>query len=168
MKLARLCLIVIGLMLLCGCATYYQPATNQPVVLEKDFTGSASVSLINGQPSTEEVKFSSRHFANLKAWTDVAISITERELQKRGVKVTAGAPKTITMAIESAKTDVGWVMISSHIVMRVTTSDGYAAMYTGRDKSAMAGRPREQMDKSMARVVAEMLNDPKIVEFLTK
>jgi hypothetical protein len=169
MKVAMLLLTGLSLLLLNGCAsTYYQPSNALPVDPIHEFSSTSSVSLINGQPSTAEVNFSRRLFANLNAWTDVAISIVERELQKRGLSMKKDAQKSITMAIESAKTEVGWVMITSQITMRVTTSSGYTATYTGVDMSGMIGKPRAQMDTAMARVVGEMLIDPQIVDFLTK
>jgi hypothetical protein len=168
MKISRLFLMGLLLLSLTGCATYYQPSSEHPLEPIREFTSTSSVALINGQPSKEEVKFTSKHFAVLNSWTDVAISITERELKKRGLSVVKETPKSITMSIDSAKTHVGWVMISSQIVMSVKTSDGYSATYIGKDKSAMAGRPLNQMDRAMMRVVVEMLNDPPIVNFLTK
>jgi hypothetical protein len=155
------------LLLLGGCGSiHYQPDNTLPVELAREFSSTSMVNLINGQPSTEEINFSRRFTANLNAWTDVAISIADRELRKRGLGIRRDASKAITMAIESAKTDVGWVMITSTITMRVTTSSGYSATYTGVDMSGGIGNPRSQMNTAMGRVVGEMLSDPQLVDFL--
>jgi hypothetical protein len=164
----RVFLACFCLLCCCGCSMYYQPIDTFPVEPIKEFTSSASVTLINGQPSTEKIVFAGQRYADRNKWTDVAMTIAERELRKRGLNVVKGAPKSLTMSIESVKKDTGFVMIRTEILMRVTTSDGYSAVYSGSDKSAVAGRPLYQMDKNMMRVVVEMLNDPQIVAFLTK
>jgi hypothetical protein len=169
MKIVKLFLIGFSLLCLSGCGgVYYQPSTSQPFEEIREFSSKNSATLINGQPSTEKVFFAGQRYANLNAWTDVAISIAERELTKRGLSVVKDAPKSLTMSIESAKVESGWVMITSQIVMRVKTSDGYSATYTGEDRSGMVGNLFRQMDTALMRVVVNMLNDPQIISFLTK
>ena len=71
------------------------------------------------------------------------------------------------MSVLNASIDVGKNNTHDNkIVMKVTTSDGYSATYTGENDS-LASMSRE-IDGAMMRVVHEMLMDPKIVEFLTK
>jgi hypothetical protein len=169
MKISTLFVTGLLLLLLSGCGSiYYQPDATLPVEPAREFSSTSSINLINGQPSTAEINFSRRLTANLNAWTDVAISMADRELQKRGLSVRKDAAKTITMAIESAKTEVGFIMITSTITMRISTSSGYSATYTGVDMSGGIGNPRRQMDTAMMRVVGEMLSDPQVVDFLTK
>jgi hypothetical protein len=164
----RLLLVVFCLLCYCGCASYYQPSGTYPVDPIREFSSKASVTLINGQPSTELVFFAGRRYANLNSWTDVALGIAERELRKRGLNVISDASKSLTMSIESAKTEAGWSMINTEIVMSAKTSDGYSATFTGKDQSVLIGRALSQMDKALMRVVVEMLNDPQIVMFLIK
>lgn len=162
-------MLLMGVAVLCmgGCGTtYYQPNA-LPVEGVMAFSAKGSIALINGQPSTEPIPFVQGQHANLNAWTDIAISMAERELSQRGLAVSKDATKSLTMWITSAKTDIGLVMFNTQIVMNARTSGGYTATYTGRDKSAMFGNPGRQMDTALARVVAEMLNDPKIVSFLS-
>lgn len=162
-------MFLMGVVVLCvaGCGTtYYQPNA-LPVEGVKAFSAKGSIALINGQPSTEPIPFIDTLHSNLNAWTDIAINMTASELSQRGLTVSKDAARSLTMSIMSAKTTIGFVMFNTQIVMNVKTSGGYAATYTGRDKSAMAGNPRRQMDTALARVVAEMLNDPEIVSFLS-
>lgn len=162
-------MFLMGVAILCagGCGTtYYQPNAN-PVEGVQAFSSNGSIALVNGQPSTEPVPFSKGLHANLNAWTDVAIGMAEREITQRGLTVAKDATKSLTLSLTSAQTNFGFVMITSQIEMNVKTSEGYTATYTGQDKSAMAGNPRRQMDTALARVVAEMLNDPKIISFLS-
>jgi len=121
-------------------------------------------------PALFHVVFYTLRYADLNAWTDAAMSLVGRELKKRGLNVRKDAPQSITMAIESAKTEDGWNNVTSRIVMTVKTSDGYTASYTGRDRAigAAFARPLNQMDTALVRVVVLMLNDPKMVSSLTK
>lgn len=167
MKIAMMFLMGVAFLCMGGCgSTYYQPNANSVEGIQA-FSSKGSIVLINGQPSTEAVSFAKGLHANFNAWTDVAISMTERELSQRGLIVAKDSPKSLTMSITSALTTFGFVMITSQIEMNVKTNGGYTATYTGEDRSGGFGNPRRQMDTALARVVAEMLNDPKIVSFLS-
>ncbi|HEV7403485.1 MAG TPA: hypothetical protein VGO11_11180 [Chthoniobacteraceae bacterium] len=168
MKILNLLGPAAALLLLSSCTTYYKPDTSFPFDPIHEFTSKGTIDLINGQPSVEHVTFTNGYYADLNAWTDLAIEIAHRELSKRGMSIRKGAPKSLTLAIDSAKTDVGWVKIESRIVMRVKTSGGYSATFTGTDKAFMMGRPKNEMDAALMRVVVEMLSDPQIVGYLTK
>lgn len=150
----------------CG-AVSYTPSPDRPFEAITEFKSTHQVTLANAQPATEEVE-GGHWLVNRHAWTDVAIAIAERELRARGMTVTAGAQKVLKLSIDSAKTETGWVKISSEIVMNVETGGGYKATYTGRNSSAMAANHERQIDGAMMRVVVEMLKDPAIVEYLTE
>ena len=154
--------------LLAACATAYTPDPGRPFEpIKSEFKSSHRVTLRNAQPATEEVT-SGPWIINYHAWTDVAITIANRELTNRGMTVADGAGKTLDLAIESAITESGFVKVTSTIVMRATTGDGYSATYTGLNSSAVMANAKRQVDGAMMRVVVELLNDPKIVEYLTK
>jgi len=150
----------------CG-AVSRTPSPDRPFEAIPEFKSTHQVTLTNAQPSTEEVA-GGHWLVNRNAWTDVAIAITQRELTARGMTVAAGAPKVLKLSIDSAKTETGWVMISSEIVMNVETGGGYRATYTGKNSAAMAASPERQIDGAMMRVVVEMLKDPAIVKYLTE
>jgi len=185
MKIVRMVLMGFSLLYFSGCAFYYQPSVLKPFEKIREFSSDNYVTLINGQPSTERVFFASgryinisKPYANLQTWTDTTISIAERELTKRGLHVLQEAPKSLTMSIESAKTDVGWVVVTSQIAMLVKTSDGYSATYIGKDMSsyylhlmyypAFGNAFLQGVNTALMRVVVAMLNDPQIVAFLSK
>jgi hypothetical protein len=169
----RLLVFVSMLSTLSGCVGYYipgdyTPSASRPLEPITEFSSTSSVSLQNGQNSKESANVTTGVYANLNAWTDVAMEIASRELKKRGLVVTGGALKTITMAIQSAKSERGWTDMETQISMHVTTSDGYSANYIGRNSSAVSAILHRQIDGAMMRVVREMLIDPHIVAFLTK
>lgn len=160
---------LMGAVVICvaGCgSTYYQPNA-LPVGGIKAFSAKGSIALVNGQPSRDTVPFSSTLHANLNAWTDVAVGMTENELLQRGLTVSKEAAKSLTISITSAKTTIPFMRVSSQIEMYVRTSSGYTATYTGKEVSAFTGDPMRQMDAALANVVAELLNDPEIVSFLS-
>jgi hypothetical protein len=168
MKIVNLFLIGFILIGFSGCATYYQPSAELQIINTAEFSSTNSLTLINGQPSTEQVLFYSRGYANLNAWTDVACAIIQRELTSHDLKVVKGASKTITLSIKSAKTEVGMHVARSHISMSAKTSDGYSATYVGRDMSAGGyANPSGQMDTALVRAIGELLNDPQMIKFLT-
>jgi hypothetical protein len=158
---------VLILPLLGGCVHEMKPDASRTFEPITEFSSTNSVDLINGQPSTEKVRFFRSMEGNFHAWTDVAIEIASRELKKRGMTIANGVPRSITLSIESSNYDVGMVELKSQINMRVKTSDGYSAVYIGENSSYMAAIPGRLIDGAMMRVVHEMLMDPKIVAFLT-
>jgi len=168
MKRFKLSLASTVLLLFCGCATEYQPKTTVDFDEIHEFSGKGAVNLINGQPSTERAFFFRKFYANPNDWTNLAIKIAGRELTKRGIIVRSDTPKSLTLSIETAKSQAGWVKITSDITMIVRAGDGYTRTYTGEDSSVMMGNPRTEMDTALMRVVAAMLNDPQIVAYLTK
>jgi len=160
--------LILPLLSACAAAENYTPTPSRPFEPITEFSSTNSVTLLNGQPSKEQVKVQATIYADLNAWTDVAIEIASRELKRRGLKIVSGAPKAITMSVQSAKTDVGFVRIETDITMEVRTSDGYSETYVGRNSSSMVAENHRQIDGALMRAVHEMLMDPRIVAFLTK
>ncbi len=168
MKNALLGLLFTGVGCLASCTTPYIPGPDRPFEPITEFTASGTVALINAQPETEEQKFGGGMSANYNAWTDVAIEITARELSARGLSIESDAERSLQLSVKEARYRTGWVKISTEIDMDVVTGDGYRASYTSRNSSAMMAVPKRQVDGAMMRVVVELLNDPKIVEYLTQ
>lgn len=166
MSAVRIALIALSLQLIAGCAHYYTPSPSIPFETIVEFSSTGSVTLINDQPSTTQVPFHNSFYANLNAWTGVAITIAERELIKRGLHVVSNSSKTLKLAIVSAHTEVGWVGITSQITMNVRASDGYEATYVGTNTAYMAANIQRQIDGALMRAVLAMFKDQHIVEFL--
>ena len=153
---------------LAACSTPYTPRPDRPFeAIAAEFTSSQSIALRNAQPNKEEVT-SGRWRIDYNAWTYVAIAIADRELKKRGMTIAGDAGKTLDLAIESAVTESGFVKITSTIVLKVTTGDGYAGTYTGVNSSSMMANFERQIDGAMMRCVVQMLSDPRIVAYLTQ
>jgi hypothetical protein len=160
--------VVPMLLVMGGCVRHYTPEMSRTFEPITEFASTNSVDLKNGQPATQWVRMGdARIAANYNTWTDVAIQIASTELKKRGLTIVSGAPRTLTMSIESANYDVGMVELQCEISMRVKASDGYSTVYIGQNRSYMAAIPGYLIDGAMMRVVHEMFQDPRIVSFLT-
>jgi len=113
------------------------------------------------------------YYANPREWTDVALQLTERELAKRGLHIVSNSGKRVAMAVESVHTEYpDFISVEAHelktdVVLKVQTSDGYSATYTGTryDSTAILSH---HYNKALAYAVAEMLNDERFIAFLSK
>lgn len=156
-------------LVLSGCAIYHEPSASLPVGTTRDFSSTSSIALVNGQPSTDRVFFYGRRYGNFHAWTDIACAITKRELERHGLNVVSNGDKSLTLSIDAARTGGKYmVMIETQLVMSAKTSDGYSATYTGIDRAALIGNPASEIDEALTRAIAQMLNDPKMIAFLTR
>jgi hypothetical protein len=159
----------------CG-PLYYtpNPDTNpmEPII---EFQSAGSVHIVNGQPSTEERRVFGDEdspggaFANYNAWTDTAIAITNRELSKRGISITENGEKSLKLAIFFVRTTSKILTLEHETVikMKVETGDGYAAEFVGNNKSFYLLNYQRQSDGALMRTVVAMLQDQKIIDYLT-
>lgn len=135
----------------------------------EEFSSNNSVSLINGQTSTNDVQFASKGIAkftgNLQEWTDTAIQITKRELSKRNMNVTnEDVSKKLKLSIETVNGTFGSWVIRTELRLNVETGDGYKNFYIGDNRSP--ANIFRASDGSVMRAVAAMLNDPNIILYL--
>lgn len=154
------------LSLLTGCATAYTPSPDRTFEAIPEFTCRQAVALVNAQPDAQAVSIGGGMLADYRAWTEVAIAIAARELQKRGATVDAKAPTTLQLAVTRADYDVGWVTLTAEVDLRVELPGGYSRTYTGKNAAAMAASPRHLIDGAMMRAVVELLKDPRIVAYV--
>ena len=155
-----------------ACARHFVPDPDTPFDPIPAFTSANSVLLQNVQDSTDPyplvLSSRGRYYANRKEWTDVAIHIAARELAHRGMRLDANSTRTLKLSIESVVTETGTAIIETRIEMKMETGSGYAATYVGRNNSALVSIYERQVSGALMRAVAEMLKDPKVVEYLAK
>ncbi|MBT3926633.1 MAG: hypothetical protein HOF33_06565 [Rhodospirillaceae bacterium] len=175
-KFLRPLAIVLPLLAVACGPLYYtpNPDTNpmEPII---EFQSAASVNLVNGQPSTEERRYWGEEdgpggaFANYNAWTDAAIAIADRELSNRGISITNDADKSLKLAITFVKTTATILTLEYKTIvkMKVETGNGYAAEYAGINKSFYWFDLKRQSDGAVMRTVVAMLQDQKIIDYLT-
>jgi hypothetical protein len=158
-----------------GCAHTFVPTVRdefEPGTIP-EFSSKNAITLQNGQPNAEAVTFMRAgvhyYLANRQECTDVAIAIVKREISKRGMQVVENNARSLKLSVVSVNSDVGYW--TTDIVIRLTAQagNGYSADFEGRCNSGVGIYGiHGATDVALSGAVAEMLKDPKIVEYLTK
>lgn len=149
-------------------AVNYVPSPDFPMEPIAAFTSAHAVSVVNAGDETH-LDLPARWWATRRQWTEVCAAIARRELGKRGMALDGAKPRVLKLAFDSVETTVGAADVSSRAVLRVETGDGYQASYVGENRSFGVGSDYgRQMDGLMMRTVKAMLEDPKIVAYLTR
>lgn len=167
-------LTLILLISLTGCVNHQnftpRPDTHAFGPVEKEFSLSSPVELVNAQHDDGDKIFLrsglARFHANYAEWTEVAIQILERELVKREGSLADGAKKKIMVSVVYAASEVGFVKTETRVGMKAVLSNGYEKTYQGTNNNVMGAVNLRQVDGALMRAVAEMLNDPEVVDFL--
>jgi len=161
---------IVSAMWLTGCSHHYVPTPDRPFESITEFTSTNSISLLNGQQSGQEVEVFERwphtFYGDYKAWTDVAIVITKRELEKRGMQVVGSSPKALKLSVTYAQVTEGVWGFRTVLDLTAETSEGYRGLYKGKNSSQMWAVIGRQIDGALMRAVVEMLRDQQIVNFL--
>jgi len=167
--------IILISIFLSGCGSKYYMKPDASVEMENfvvPMLTAQKVTLVNTQSFNDNIVILSRAgdtgYANPKYFTDIAITITARELSKRGIEITNNSAKLLKISVDYIATDLGW-NIESKVVMSVETGNGYTAKYTGIDSKTSWG-PRgasDQYSTVLMRVVGAMLTDKKIIKYLS-
>lgn len=176
MKIKLHLIAVSCLLLASGCTHYLHPENAADLDQRlrdvsgkiRDFHGSGSVTLVNGQTADDQYLFfkagGHSHYGNRREWTDAIIRLTERELAKRGLHI-SGNGKRVTMAVESIQTEPGFWTADTKAVLKVQVGGGFSATYTG---TSTGGNLGNLSNESLVNAVAEMLNDSRFVAAITK
>ena len=175
MTTVRLGLLGLFVVAIAACSTrqVFVPGLHPSIEAIGEFTTSNSICLKNGQPATDEVLFHNLDFrlqgyASLHAWTGSAISLLERELRKRGMTVSDGASKCLTLRITSVQSSTFAAGEKITLKLHVESSNGYSADYQPENSTQFLRNVQRQIDGVVMRGVVAMLNDPNIVEFLSE
>lgn len=172
-NLVRYSTLLFVIFALVGCTTtvHYKPkASTFKIDSISEFLSNKSVSLNNNQSSTLDVLVLTNGrlyvYGNLNEWTNSAIDITQRELVKRNMAIDEGATKMLKLSIETAKGTPGTWVIRCETRLRVETGEGYVNTYIGDNRSPAT--IYRAADGAVMRAVANMLRDPKIIDYLKK
>jgi hypothetical protein len=163
--------ILLVLLVTVGCTHHYVPnASTFRLDDIGEFSSAKSIWLENAQTGSEDVLFATnmghKFYGSLKEWTETAMDITERELTKREMLVTASASKKLKLSVNSIKGTFGFAVVRVETTLKAETSDGYVNTYIGDNRSPAT--IYRAADGAVMRAVAEMLRDGNIVAFLTE
>lgn len=163
-----------------GCRhdTFYQPPyTDRFYVPRQDPLGFGSVeapdfqiegpvSLTNAQESEERVligAYTHKWWANLHLWTEQALGVAKKEIDKRTSSKKAAAPKVLKVSIEKAEIAWNFRWIACALTLSVQAGNGYSTTCAVTHESMDL---YESCDGALARAVACMLNDPGVRAYL--
>jgi len=96
----------------------------------------------------------------------VAAGLLKVELEKRGTKITKGAPKELRVSISRVNLFWGAWAIRCILYLSVETGDGYSKEYEGNNTSPWT--LYRACDGAVTKAVAALLNDGKIRSYLTE
>ncbi len=134
----------------------------------QEFHGSSTVTLVNGQPDTEQyiIYKAGVHsfYGDGRELTNTDIRLSEGELTKRGLHV-ADKGKKVTMIVESMEINHGWTKSKAKAVLKVQIEGGFSATYTANDIGIYDSNI---CSETLVGAVAQMLNDKRFVAAVTK
>jgi hypothetical protein len=171
-RFARM-VVVLGVGLLAGCAPPLintSPDTfNVPADAAKYLHEGGTVALKNAYPSETKVKIwtygETGWFADMKQYTDTAITMLAKEMQKRSVTVDPKATKTVVLRVYDVSASPGWV-INSSVTLEAVYGDGTKSMIiTTNSSPSDAWR---SVDGSLMFAVTRLLGDDRFVAYVNK
>ena len=166
-------LLVALLGVLAGCAPPIidtKPDTfNVPADAARDVRAGGTVALNNAYPAETKVKIyalgDSGWFADMKQYTDTAITMLGGELQKKSVTIDPKGPKTITLRVYDVSASPGWV-INSSLTLEALYGDGTKS--TVRTENSSPSDAWRSVDGSLMFAVTRLLGDPQFLAYVNK
>jgi hypothetical protein len=153
-----------------GCSSVYVPkesefATDQ---IPQYIVGS-QVEFKNGQTSKENVLFATNmgheFYADLHEWTNKAIAIADRELTKRGSKMTEKPGHVLTLSVMAVQVTSGGWGFRGKVTLDAATGNGITKSFQGE---APGANLHNVASGALSSTVTKMLSDPEIVKYLSQ
>jgi hypothetical protein len=132
----------------------------QTVSIQNAYTSERVVKIFQGQGVTTT--------ADLKQLTDTSIATLSRALDKRGVKVTPQAKKSLTLRVQSASVGVspGYPVAYGQVLLEVTYLDGTKTTLSGGSKSVASAD--NVIDNSILRAVLDLLQHHEFLAYMNR
>jgi hypothetical protein len=152
-----------------GCTSHYVP---KPGVVElsgfSKGNNPSPINIINDQKDSNEITIGQYGLGtvvgNMRTWTDSAVDLAKRTLEKQGVAVSPSSPKYLKFKVTEAKVDsAGGARCK--ISLKVETGEGYSQAY---EKSDTSLNPPWACDKTMSSVINSLFQDKTVLEYLKK
>lgn len=171
-QLVRVALVLlVGMLVGCAAPTIEtDPDTfDVPEDAAKHLRAGGNVALTNAYSAETKVKIwtmgDSGWFGDLKQYTDTAITMLGREMQKKGVTVDPKAAKTVTLKVRDVSASPGWT-IESNLTLEAQYGDGTKSVITTRNSSPSDAW--RSVSGSLMYAVTQLLSDKKFVEYVNK
>ncbi len=164
--------VVVALLVgvLAGCATTIvsDPDTfNVPADAAKHLRAGGNVALNNAYQAETKVKIftygNSSWSGDLKQYTDTAITMLGREMQKKSVAVDPKAAKTVTLRVYDVSATHGWV-IETVLTLEAQYGDGTKS--TIKSENSSPSDAWRAVDGSLMIAVSRLLGDDKFLAYV--
>jgi hypothetical protein len=156
-----------------GCAVLHAPKAD-PIAAGAipRIHGKGTISVANAQEDKTVRVLGKAGFGTLKgdlnSWTEAAVALLGKELEKAGLKVQAGGEKSIKVTVLDVTLGVSGIdfvaaVAKGNVRIKVETGDGYVKEYSGEKNAA---QPPSACDKALTEAVANILRDERIGSYL--
>jgi len=161
--------VILAALLLSACGTRPFKPTEYPLRdgLIAAFPVNGNVAVTNNQPSTAQAIVYSyggtQLGTTLKDVTDVMTQQTQKELQKAGQPVRAGAAKSIALKVDVLLSEYLFFSWKSHIEFQAKLGDGQTLNFNVKHASGILA---QDLNGCIAEGVMTLLNDPRVKSYL--
>ena len=161
--------LLVGVLASCASTIDSDPDTfNVPADAAKHLRAGGNVALNNAYQAETKVKIlthsGSSWIGDLKQYTDTAITMLGREMQKKSVAVDPKAAKTVTLRVYDVSATIGAFVANIVLTLEVQYGDGTKSTITTKNTSpGTAGR---LVDGSLMFAVSRLLGDDKFLAYV--
>ena len=178
-----LCILSLLIALMSGCSIHndYQwslyEIEPERIPSFNTLNSKAAVSIINAQPDkrSRELGHGAKgrvgsmgyhsYYGSLNEITDAVVKQLTHELEKRGMNVREGAAKKLEIKVRKTEFETGAWMLQVKMDVNVKAGKDYVRKVNVSNRTP--GTIWRASDGAVALIVIKMLNDPKIIEYLT-
>ena len=144
------------------------PIADKRVITGNTLARGGSVSIVNENTNSERQLigelYANEFYASSNHLGDAVVSQLTDELRKRRFTVSGSARNSLRINVTNSSISAPWFMIA-HITLDVTAGNGYHL--SQRINNATPGTIDRAFNGVVALAVIAILNDPKIVDYLT-
>lgn len=105
-------------------------------------------------------------YADLYKYTESSIGTAKNILERQNLKVNNTADKILELSVYDAKSEQGSWAFQVTTALRVKTGNGLQKEYVGVQKHGSGYGTTSAIEKTLAKCVAQMLNDKDIIRYL--
>ncbi len=160
--------LLVGVLASCASTIDSDPDTfNVPADAAKHLRAGGNVALNNAYQAETKVKIlthsGSSWIGDLKQYTDTAITMLGREMQKKSVAVGPKAAKTVTLRVYDVSATLGWV-IETVLTLEAQYGDGTKS--TIKTENSSPSDAWRAVDGSLMIAVSRLLGDDKFLAYV--
>lgn len=160
------------LLALSGCMSMHTN-TRMPGISEEKLPRLQSeqpVAFRNGAPNVGDIVIGKwtgwTVYGDLHKYTESTIAAAKNVLERQNISVKDNANKSLELTVYSAESEQGWVTFRVRAALRVKTGDGLVKEFQDTIRHANGYGTTSAMERTLARCVVQMYNDPDVLKYL--